>query len=66
MRALATEYLTIMNEWAEDIPSAGLPLWPWPHICAAIVREHSHTDPGTGVTKEDYITRELHKEGMTA
>lgn len=60
---LAAEYFAVMAEWKPGTPITALPV-PWPSACVRVLRKHTHTDPDTGVTKADYITRELHEEGI--
>lgn len=59
-------FAQVMGEWAAEIPSAlGAPEPPLAE-CHRMLRRHSRTDPDARAAKEDYITRELHKKGMTA
>ncbi len=63
--ALLDEFEKVMDDWAAGIPAAAKFPIPAPAQCVPVLREHSHTDPDTGVTKHDYITREMRKEGIT-
>lgn len=57
-------YTEVMKDWAPDIPSAAGPAVPGIAMCMHVLRKHTYTDPDTGVTKHDYITRELQEEGL--
>jgi hypothetical protein len=57
-------YREVMRDWAGEIPAARVADLPHLAQCKHVLRRHGHTDPDTGVTKEDYITRELHEEGI--